>query len=813
MSNSLINAALSARKTEQELLSDASVSDFVMEVFNMTMPSGLPSTLFVERPKLPSTACILGEMVPRARPKHGRLAPLKTKVHKSCPSASSAEGDSETRESTPRSGRTRIRTQDGVRDFLRSRSADIQAKKKKDSLQPAPPKSPVAPSAPQTPQERKSNAFKKVARATSFFGSHRSSSGAFTDDAQLAPTSPTSDDMGAGGGDQSPTSRLSPRRRGALAPSRNDTSDLGKFTDEPEDFRAEKPRMSMHKQFDFKPPGTMAYRMKRLEEKRSAKAKEDKSKWSQESKTRRFEEIPEKERAALTDAFARFDIDRSGYLDHSEVIACLREFGLNGRNAVEKQEILGVCVEATLCNDEERDLPLAGKAESVKINTLFELALNVVPRVRQALAELRSDELLKEFFKFDADGSGKLSQKEIQELAREMGFDPRGMQCDDEHGEVDFPAFELMIVRARERLERTCRERERHVQKVANLSEKSFQKFRKDLVPLYDVFVRHDLDNSGFLIKSELMSMLQESGLAPRTAHEKTDMGAVFAAESDEEINFNDFLEIVLEIRFYRKDKAKDMSLERFQRYDRDKSGSLTIGELSRLLADVGLAPVNHGEQEEIANLICAVDEDGSGVIDFPEFQELCQRIDEKLRSFRFEEEMEYAMRLGFTEVQMRDLHQVFSSLDTDSSRKLDADEVRIGLAMMNKTVSHRVFEDTFRKVDVDGSGELDFMEYLEFMKLIIDLQGPMANAEESTKLAQKPKDLEMRVLRRVLEYFRLSKQYIQSLQREELVNIFCEYLGVKPDQNLQTALEVKTLGELFEVVQERDLAMQKECV
>lgn len=300
---------------------------------------------------------------------------------------------------------------------------------------------------------------------------------------------------------------------------------------------------------------------------------------------------------------------------------------------------------------------------------------------------------------------------------------------------------------------------------------------------------------------------------------EKEDMRAIFFEHehhegsehvAPQEINFNDFLEIVWEIRHYRQEKIKDEQMESFQKFDRDHSGSLTCGEISRLLGDLGLTPVNRIEQEEIANLISSVDEDGSGFIDFEEFQELSQRIDEKLRAFRYEEEIEYAMCLGFTEFQMRDLRQVFSTLDQDASMKLDADEVRIGLHMMNKSVTHKVFEETFKKLDSDSSGELDFLEFLEFMKLIVDQLGPMANNEEQQKLAQKPKELDTRILRRVLEYFRLAKHYIQSLTHDDLVGLFCEYMALKPDQDLLKGLDVKTVGELYQIAQERDLAMKE---
>jgi Ca2+-binding EF-hand superfamily protein len=443
----------------------------------------------------------------------------------------------------------------------------------------------------------------------------------------------------------------------------------------------------------------------------------------------------------------------------------------------------------------------------------LDLALTVVPCVRQALTELRSGDLLKQFLKFDEDCSGKLSQKEMKELARGMGLDTRMMEVEGgDQAEVDFETFQEMIVSGREQLERKCREKERLVQEKAGFNEPRFQELRRDIVQLFDVFMRYDLDGSESLSKTELMMMLQESGLAPRGEQEKVDMQVIFAdhehAEASE-INLNDFVEIVLEIRRYRQEKSKEQQQDLFKKYDRDHSEELTCSEVSKLLADLHLTPINRTEQEQIASLICSIDQDGSGVLDFPEFQELCQRIDERLRAFRYEEEMDFAMRLGFTEVQMRELRQVFTRLDQDASEKLDAHEVRIGLIMMGKQVSDKVFQDTFESLDTDGSGEFDFMEFLQFMKLIIDQVGAIGNQEEHQKFAQRPRDLETRVLRRVLEYFRLAKHYVQSLSHEELVELFCVYMNVKPETHLHTTLGVDTIGKLYEAAQAADSALQ----
>lgn len=247
--------------------------------------------------------------------------------------------------------------------------------------------------------------------------------------------------------------------------------------------------------------------------------------------------------------------------------------------------------------------------------------------------------------------------------------------------------------------------------------------------------------------------------------------------------------------------------MARFKKYDREKTGYLSHSEISLLLSDFGLVPQNRKEQEALAYIISSVDLDGSGCIGFPEIVELTQRIREKLNMFSYEEQIEQAMRLGFTETQMRDLRWVFDSLDADGGGTLDAAEVRAGLVMMGKDLSPKVFDPMFKKVDIDGTGLLNYMEFLHFMKEMRESETYLS--EDRQQLATKAQLLEMRVLRRSIEYFRISKHYIETLDHQELVNLFCEFFKITPMANLQLALEVKTVGGLYEAAQRRDLAMQ----
>lgn len=439
--------------------------------------------------------------------------------------------------------------------------------------------------------------------------------------------------------------------------------------------------------------------------------------------------------------------------------------------------------------------------------SLYDFALTVLPQARQKLLELRSGNMLKQFFMFDNDGSGQLSHEETKELAGRLGIDQRMVDslCDAQD-EIDFEQFQQLIAKGKEKVDRMVRLRERKIQDELGINDNLFEDFRNDLASLHQLFEMYDTDESGALSMNEVMCMIKEFGLKPKTKQENDDINSVLQrndVNGDGEFNFVEFLELVREVRAYKRGKQHQEYLQNFERYDKDKSGTLSVLEISNLLADLGFVPKSYKEQDEIAYLIHTADDDASGFINFPEFQVLCQRIDEKLKSMRYEEEIEYAMKLGFSEQHIRDLRWIFDSLDTDGSGKLDFAEVRHALGMMRKSVPSDVFSKAFKALDSDGSGELDFQEFMGFMQMMRDNEGLFA--EEAQKLAHKAIQLDTRVLKRVLEYFHLSGSYISSLEKDELASLFCDFLGIADSStDLHHALGIRSVGDLFDLVKKR---------
>lgn len=472
----------------------------------------------------------------------------------------------------------------------------------------------------------------------------------------------------------------------------------------------------------------------------------------------------------------------------------------------------------------------------------FTFATDLVPKIRGRLQEMRTAEMMNLFMKYDADQSGSLSAEECLEVGKGLGLEaslindvekqilsefPIEEQSNSEatasnqfnkapqsqkgrksiqparktvsvsKRELNFDQFVQFMFRCQEYAQRMIRTKEREIQMEYQLSKEIFDQFRTNLVMLHDIFKHFDEDNSGSLDTNECMGVFVELGLMPRVKKEKDEVLKVMR-ESDKDgggtLDFIEFLEMVRDVRKYLVDKLKDELLEQFRRYDRDKSNQLSVNEISQLLGDLHLSPKNTDEQEEIRLLLLECDEDGSGEISFEEFQLFVQRVTEKLNAMMYDLHVEEAMRLGFSEAQMRDFRYAFDRLDEDGSNSLDMNEVRHVLLILRLgNVPTQKFKQAFESVDEDDSGVLDFVEFMHFMSHIRD-----GGVAEEPKLPSKAKFLDVRLLRRVLEYFRLSKDYIKSLNKEDLLTINCDYFAISPECDLQETLNVSTLDELY---------------
>eukprot|EP00438_Fugacium_kawagutii_P003367 Skav228248 [mRNA] locus=scaffold3112:203028:204795:+ [translate_table: standard] len=88
-------------------------------------------------------------------------------------------------------------------------------------------------------------------------------------------------------------------------------------------------------------------------------------------------------------------------------------------------------------------------------------------------------------------------------------------------------------------------------------------------------------------------------------------------------------------------------------------------------------------------------------------------------------------------------------------------------------------------------------------MRLMRDGEGVFA-MDADQKLPSHVRKLDERMLRSVLGNYGLSKSYLWALDKAQLLDRFCDSLGVTPNDSFQEVLKVSTLNDLIKLAKEK---------
>lgn len=536
-----------------------------------------------------------------------------------------------------------------------------------------------------------------------------------------------------------------------------------------------------------------------------------------ENMRRDFDKLSPREAQAIVEVFERFDTNHSGSLDQEELLAALRDLGLRGSTGSERRAILRICMEAAGGSQER----LSGNKRIFAVDcTSF--AVKILPRVYDKLAEQYVNDQGKELAsRFHCYGeSARLSQDVLTDVGAKIGIDDHTVQqLLEERGVGKFMNFEEFVdltVRGHVEVQRLRSRREREIKDEFRIPDELFDQFRVDIIHFGELFREQCANDTKAITRETAVRLMIECGVHVPGEVAKVSVDAILDELSDgygADLDFTSFLTLIGAVRQLELDKAMGSCRKAFDKYDRDKNGVLTIREVSSLLADLDCAPRTRKEQEELAALIGSADVDGSGTIDFQEFQMLCQRVLARLRCIRFDEEVEFGIRSGFSEQQVRELRWISVQLDEDGTGKLDLDEVRAGLGVAKAKYTAEALQNAFSSLDADASGELDFHEFLELIRLLRDTDGTLSTHTSPAELPVEVRFIETRILRMTLAQFGLSKAYLMTLKRNELTGMFSTYMGVDTTTNLKQSIGICTVegllksaarlvaGESFEVI------------
>jgi Ca2+-binding EF-hand superfamily protein len=446
----------------------------------------------------------------------------------------------------------------------------------------------------------------------------------------------------------------------------------------------------------------------------------------------------EMQRDEFRGVFDRYDTDGSGEMSAEEVFDAVKDLGWFPTEEAVAEAVIVVDKDGT------------GEIGFDEFVLLMQHLRKTEGFTKGELAEF--DEV---FAKFDLDGSGEIGTMELSTALRCQGYPIRldvlqatVAEVDvDGSGEIDITEFLKLFRRFRTK-EFTDLEKHFHNYCAKSLRDSAKEAAKErgedpDEAPDEAEEKKKDVSTKRVsaadlralrVRKKYLVEIIKAMGWEPEedVLAEALEMDIVREVN---EVDWHQFLGFfkayrTLELAEYNKRAGFDpREVEEyratFTKYDKSGDGDLTLKELMPLLVELGQEPKSVAEQKKLEEILCEIDEDGSGEIGFPEFLQLMRRFLDESDAARILKEKDCVKRANFAPEEVALWRDIFIKFDQDGSGSFDQDEGTVLLQAVGVNVNdprlHDEYKRLFTSVDEDDSGDIDFGEFLLLMRKFVD--------------------------------------------------------------------------------------------
>ncbi|GAB6019428.1 hypothetical protein CHUAL_001009 [Chamberlinius hualienensis] len=145
--------------------------------------------------------------------------------------------------------------------------------------------------------------------------------------------------------------------------------------------------------------------------------------------------------------------------------------------------------------------------------------------------------------------------------------------------------------------------------------------------------------------------------------------------------------------------EQKAMLRKAFDMFDSDKKGVIQCNQIAKILRTMG----HNFDDKDLKDIVDEIDVEGSGQLEFDDFMSVAAR-------FLVEdvEEDEEAMQ--------QELREAFRLYDKEGNGYINVSDLREILRALEDNMKEDELDEMIAEIDTDGSGTVDFDEFMELM-------------------------------------------------------------------------------------------------
>ena len=372
----------------------------------------------------------------------------------------------------------------------------------------------------------------------------------------------------------------------------------------------------------------------------------------------------------------------------------------------------------------------------------------------------------------DDDNDGTIDKKELEGVLKYMGMNPTKKEIQDIMDKLDKDGTGALEFKEFLNLTHNIKNAEPldfdPTLNTSNLTDEEQEQIK-------DKFLLFDADGSGSISKEELGAAMRYMGQNPTEA-EVQKMLETLDKDGTSVLEFPEFLTLMGQIKNH-DPLSFDLSgqlttkqiaeiQEKFLLFDDDQDGVIDKSELGAILRYMGQNPTDL----EIQKVLNKLDEDGTNVLEFPEFLKL-------MTSLQLQ-----PIKPKFSKNEIKDMKAKFEMFDADGSGTICMKELGKLLRYLGYNPTEADVRNLMSSVDRDSTDNIEFLEFVDLM---------------TTKLVKKRKETNVDLERAFSILDKSKKGFILCEKMNKIVTTLGEKLSVDEADELIKDLDQNKDGKI----------------